>query len=92
VNWASGQTKEFGPTIGNAIGEMGLYRRTLWMVVGRQPSTVYFLPTSVGSRLKPPTPPAGIEYPSVYCEFVGRTAQSPGARTEESFAVNLGQI
>jgi len=41
-------------TVGNTIGEMGLYRKTLRMasVVADQPSTVYFLPTEAFEQIE----------------------------------------
>ncbi len=40
--------------MGNTIGEMGLYRKTLRMasVVADQPSTVYFLPTEAFEQIE----------------------------------------
>ena len=54
-----GQTKRIRTyTVGNTIGEMGLYRRTLRMasVVADKPSTVYFLPTEAFEQIEASDP------------------------------------
>ena len=54
-----GQTKRIRTyTVGNTIGEMGLYRKTLRMasVVADKPSTVYFLPTEAFEQIEASDP------------------------------------
>ncbi len=54
-----GQTKRIRTyTVGNTIGEMGLYRKTLRMasVVADKPSTVYFLPTEAFEQIEASNP------------------------------------
>jgi len=54
-----GQTKRIRTyTIGNTIGEMGLYRKTLRMasVIADKPSTVYFLPTEAFEQIEASDP------------------------------------
>jgi len=54
-----GQTKRIRTyTVGNTIGEMGLYRRTIRMasVVADKPSTVYFLPAEVFEQIESSEP------------------------------------
>lgn len=54
-----GQTKRIRTyNVGNTIGEMGLYRKTLRMasVVADKPSTVYFLPTEAFEQIEASDP------------------------------------
>ena len=54
-----GRTKRIRTyTVGNTIGEMGLYRKTLRMasVVADNPSTVYFLPTEAFEQIEASDP------------------------------------
>lgn len=54
-----GQTKRIRTyTVGNTIGEMGLYRKTQRMasVVADKPSTVYFLPTEAFEQIEATNP------------------------------------
>jgi SulP family sulfate permease len=54
-----GQTKRIRTyTVGNTIGEMGLYRKTQRMasVVADKPSTVYFLPTQAFEQIEASDP------------------------------------
>jgi len=54
-----GQTKRIRTyTVGNTIGEMGLYRKTLRMasVIADKPSTVYFLPTEAFEQIEASNP------------------------------------
>jgi sulfate permease, SulP family len=56
----SGQTKRIRTyTVGNTIGEMGLYRRTIRMasVVADKPSTMYFLSTEAFEQIEASDPP-----------------------------------
>jgi sulfate permease, SulP family len=55
----NGQTKRIRTyTVGNTIGEIGLYRRTIRMasVVADKPSTMYFLPTEAFEKIESSDP------------------------------------
>ena len=59
LNLGEGQTKRIRTyTVGNTIGEMGLYRKTLRMasVVADKPSTVYFLSTEAFEQIEASDP------------------------------------
>jgi len=59
LDLSEGQTKRIRTyTVGNTIGEMGLYRKTLRMasVVADKPSMVYFLPTESFEQIEASDP------------------------------------